>query len=98
MNTARMLAEVILQPISAAAAAAALPMQSIAASSNPVVFTAPRDGSLSVQGGTVSLVSFSRGGTAITLGLTGGLIPMATGDKVSITWVLTAPTLNFIPR
>lgn len=98
MNVPRMLADVILQPISQAAQSAAAPIQSVAASSNPVAFTAGADGSLSVQGGTVSLVSFSRGGTALTLGLTGGLIPMAAGDKVTITWVLAAPTLNFIPR
>jgi hypothetical protein len=59
--------------------------------------TAPADGTLSLQGGTLSLVAFARGGISVSLGSAGGLIPVSAGDKVTITY-LTAPTINFIPR
>ena len=73
------------------------PIQSVSPSGSPYTYTATQPGSLSVQGGTVSLASYARAGVSLSLGLTAGLIPMTTGDKVTITYAV-APTLNFIPR
>lgn len=90
----RMVAEVILQPLITGATSS---LQAIATKTSPMAYTAREAGTLSIQGGTVSVVTISRGNTSIVLGLVGGLIPMATGDKVTITFV-TAPTITFIPR
>jgi len=73
------------------------PIQAVTPGASPYAYTATQDGALSVQGGTVSLVAFARAGASLTLGLTNGLVQMATGDKVTITYTV-APTINFIPR
>lgn len=88
------IADMILQPLSSAVASA---LQPVAPTASPMAYTAKEGGSLSVQGGSVTLVSFQRGGVSLVLGLTGGLIPMAAGDKVTLTY-LTPPTITFIPR
>ena len=87
-----LIAEMIFAPESMGA-----PIQPVTPGASPYTYTATQPGSLSVQGGTVSLASYARAGVSLSLGLTAGLIPMATGDKVTITYVV-APTLNFIPR
>lgn len=84
--------EEIFQPASAAA-----PIQALVAAASPMSFIARDAGTLSIAGGVISVATLARGGLAVSLGLSGGLIPMAAGDKVTITY-LTAPTLNFIPR
>lgn len=73
------------------------PIQSVTPGASPYTYTAMQPGSLSVQGGTVSLTSYARAGVSLTLGLSGGLIPVSTGDAVTITYAV-APTLYFIPR
>jgi hypothetical protein len=78
-------------------ASSTAPLQGVAATASPMAFVARDHGALSVQGGTVSLVTFARGGASITLGLTNGLIQLSTGDKVTVTYS-AAPTLTFIPR
>lgn len=86
------LSDLVVQPASAAA-----PISAVVVGASPTSFTAIDPGTLSVQAGTVSTVTLTRGGTTITLGLTAGLVPMSAGDKVTITYTV-APTLNFIPR
>lgn len=85
-------ADVVVQPASAAG-----PFQAVAATASPMAYTARDAGHLSVQGGTVSALALARGSTSITLGQVSGLIPLAAGDKVTITYT-AAPTLTFIPR
>lgn len=86
------ISEMILAPETTGA-----PIQAVTPVASPYTYTATQPGSLSVQGGTVSLATYARAGVSLTLGLTGGLIPVATGDKVTITYAV-APTINFIPR
>lgn len=73
------------------------PIQSITVGASPYAYVAPHHGSVSIQGGTVSAVTLTRQGTAVTLGLTAGLVPVATGDVVTVTYS-AAPTMKFIPR
>lgn len=73
------------------------PIQAVTVGASPYAYTAPQQGALSIQGGTVSAVTLKRGGTTVTLGLTAGLVPVSTGDVVTITYT-AAPTLNLIPR
>lgn len=73
------------------------PIQSVTPGASPYTYTAPGNGSLSIRGGTVSLATYARAGVSITLGLNAGIVPVATGDKVTITYAV-APTINFIPR
>lgn len=75
----------------------AAPVQQVTAGASPFAYTASQNGTLSIQGGTVSSVAFDRSSVSFTVGFTSGLIPMATGDKVTITYTV-APTLYFIPR
>lgn len=92
MNDPRIDIPEILQPASSAG-----PIQALTVAASPLTYVARDPGSLSIQGGTVSLVTLARGAVSLTLGLTGGLIPLAAGDRVTLTY-LTAPVLNFIPR
>lgn len=86
------LSDMLMQPESGAG-----PVQTVTPGASPYTYTARAPGSLSIQGGTVSLASFSRNGAAVTLGLTSGLVPLAAGDSVTVTYAV-APTLTFIPR
>lgn len=67
------------------------------AGASPFVYTAPANGIVIVSGGTVSLVQYGRQGTLTALGLTSGTFPIVQGDTVTVTWVVTAPTITFIP-
>lgn len=90
------LVDVILQPTGPGQTSGA-PIQVITPTGSPFPYAATSEGSLSVQGGTVTIVQFTRGSTIIPLGLTSALIPMVIGDKVTITY-LSAPSIYFIPR
>lgn len=64
---------------------------------SPYTYTAPFRGFLIVQGGTVSLIEFSRGGTTYrNVGVTAGAIPANSQDLIRITYTV-APTLTFVP-
>lgn len=80
--------------MSPAAAGAA---QSITVGASPFNYTGVGDGLLVVSGGSVSLITYSRNGSAIALGLISGTIPILKGDVVAVTWLVSAPTMTFIP-
>lgn len=65
---------------------------------SPATLTAPSMGFFIVQGGTVSLVQFSRdGNTNYTTGQISGCFPVSSGDRLIITYTV-APTVTFIPQ
>lgn len=73
-------------------------VQSVALGISPATYTAQQKGFVIVQGGTVSLIQFSRGGvTNYTTGQTSGTIPLSAGDSVIITYTV-APTVTFVPQ
>jgi hypothetical protein len=64
---------------------------------SPFTYTASAKGFLIVQGGTVSMISFSRTpGTFYPLGVTQGPIPVSQNDQVMITYS-GVPNLVFVP-
>lgn len=70
----------------------------IAAGVSPYTYTSASRGFLIVQGGTVSLVQFSRDGiTNYTTGQTAGCFPLSQGDSLVVTYSV-APTLTWVPQ
>jgi hypothetical protein len=70
----------------------------VAVTPSPMVYTAQSRGFLIVQGGTVSLIQFSRGLVANhTTGLTQGPFPLSQGDSLIITYSV-APNLTWVPQ
>lgn len=64
---------------------------------SPFTFSAPRKGTLIVNGGTVSAVEFSRNGTTFyTTGATAGMFTVNKSDLLRITYAV-APTVTFVP-
>lgn len=72
------------------------PISVVTPGASPYVFTATEDGVLYLSGGTVSVVSFGRFGSSLSLGLLAGSYPMRRGDTLTITYAV-APTLNWVP-
>lgn len=65
---------------------------------SPYTYTATQRGFLIVQGGTVSLIQWSRGGVANhTTGQTQGCFPVSAGDSLIITYT-GAPNVTFVPQ
>jgi hypothetical protein len=65
---------------------------------SPYVYSAARRGSLIVNGGTVSNISFSRDGgtTYYTVGTTAGMFLLNAADLLKITYA-APPTVTFVP-
>lgn len=64
---------------------------------SPFTFSAPRRGSLIVNGGTVSLIRFSRdGSTFYNVGATAGMFALNAADRLEVTYS-APPTLTFVP-
>jgi len=69
----------------------------ISVGGSPFAYTVPAYGNVVVQGGTVSAITLTRpGGAAVNIGVTAGIIPVQTGDIVTVTYSV-APTMTFIP-
>lgn len=67
---------------------------SLVAGSSPFSYTASGPGTLFINGGTISGVSFKRGGA--TVSVSGSSIPMANQDVVTVTFT-GSPAFVFIP-
>lgn len=71
---------------------------SVIPTSSPFTYTAQTKGFLIVQGGTVSLVQFSRNGTTnYSTGQTQGTFPLSQGDSLIVTYSVT-PILTWVPQ
>ncbi len=71
---------------------------SVTATASPMTYLAPSKGFLIVNGGTVSLVQFTRDQkTNYTTGQTQGCFPVSNGDALIVTYSVT-PTLTFVPQ
>ena len=65
---------------------------------SPFSFQANWRGFMIIQGGTVSLIQFSRDGvTNINTGITSGCVPLSFGDLVIVTYS-SAPTMTWVPQ
>lgn len=65
---------------------------------SPYIYSATRRGTVIVNGGTVSNVSFSRDGgtTYYTVGTTAGMFPVNASDLLKVTYS-APPTVTFVP-
>lgn len=73
---------------------ATAPLSSVAVGASPYTYVAPDNGKLVVQGGTVSLIELGRKSSFVTTGIIAGLVPVARGDQVRITYTVV-PTVTF---
>jgi hypothetical protein len=65
---------------------------------SPFTYQASQRGFIILQGGTVSLVQFSRGGvTNYTTGQTSGCFSLSAGDSLIVTYSAT-PNMTFVPQ
>lgn len=65
---------------------------------SPASLKAPGGGTFIIQGGSVSLVSFTRDGvTNFNTGQTQGMFPVSLGDVLIINYTGT-PAITFVPR
>ena len=74
------------------------PTFGVTVGNSPFTWTAPYPVAAVVSGGSVSIVSYTRGLSVLPLGITQGIIELNTGDSLTITWLVTKPTLTIIPR
>lgn len=72
-------------------------LQTITVGGSPFAYTAASDGVLVISGGTVLVVTYTRGGTAVVLGIVGGTVPVFKNDVVTVTWAISTPTMTLIP-
>jgi len=77
-------------------AAASTTVVPVTPGTSPYAYTAPAAGAVSVTGGTVTVITITRGGTTITTGATFGVFPVLAGDVVTVTYS-AAPTMDFFP-
>lgn len=71
-----------------------LSVSAVTLGASPFDYEAPRDGFVSIAGGTVSAIAYVRQGVTTSLGLA-SVIPVKKGDTVRITYTL-APTVTLI--
>jgi hypothetical protein len=67
---------------------------SVTVGASPFTYTAARDGFVSITGGAVTGISYSRQGVSFSVGLS-GVVPVKKGDAVVITYSST-PTVRLI--
>lgn len=75
------------------------PTSAITVSSSNFTYTAPSNGWVIVNGGTVTQVAFSRdsGNTFLTTGATNGVFPVAQNDQLKVASSAN-PTMTMVPR
>lgn len=74
------------------------PESAVDLDASPAIFTAPRGGFLIIQGGTVSLVEWSRDGvTFYNTAQTQGIFPLSSTDQLQITYSVLPTAVTFVP-
>ena len=71
-----------------------LSVSAVTVGASPFDYTAPRDGFVSIVGGTVSAVTYVREGVSTSLGVV-AVVPVKRGDTVRITYTV-APTVVMV--
>lgn len=71
-------------------------LQTITVGASPFTYTAPANGTVIVNGGTVSIVAFVRDGNVVGTGVTAGMFPVSIGDAIRVTYSAT-PNVRFVP-
>ena len=73
---------------------ATAPLAAVTVGGSPFTYIAPDNGKVVVQGGTVSSIELGRRGSFVTTGVTAGVVPVARGDQVRVTYTVL-PTMTF---
>lgn len=71
------------------------PVSVVTVGASPFAYTATTKGQVVIQGGTVTAVTLTRAGTAVTLGIA-GTTSVSANDIITVTYT-AAPTMTFIP-
>lgn len=85
----------LLSSVSPAKTARPLPIP-ITIGASVFTYTAPYDGWVVINGGTVSLVQFSRDGGSTLFAIAGSLVPVCKGDQVKVTYSVIPTTMTMI--
>ncbi len=73
------------------------PEEAATVTASPFVYTAVIRGQVHIDGGTVTLIEFSRdGSTWYDAGITAGFVQMDRADSIQVTYAV-APTITFFP-
>lgn len=70
------------------------PIQAVVVGASPATIIADADGKVVVQGGTVTLIELGRKSSFVSVGVTVGVVPVARGDQIRITYTLV-PTVTY---
>lgn len=71
--------------------------EAVTVTASPMTYTAVIRGQAHINGGTVSVIEFSRDGANwYDTGMTAGFVQMDKGDLLRVTYAV-APTINFFP-
>lgn len=73
------------------------PISALPVSASPATYKAVQQGTVAISGGTLTAVALTRGAVAVALGASQRIVPVGTGDVVTVTYSV-APTMNFIPN
>lgn len=75
------------------------PVAAITVGSSPFSYVATQGGSVIVNGGSTTQISFSRDGANFFItGQTAGMFKLAQGDTLQVTYPVAPPTMNFVPQ
>lgn len=74
------------------------PVAGIVVGSSPYRYVATQGGSVIVNGGSTTQISFSRDGANFFItGQTAGMFKLAQGDTLQVTYPVAPPTMSFVP-
>lgn len=75
------------------------PVAGVTVGSSPFKYAAPQGGSVIVNGGSTTQISFSRDGANFFItGQTAGMFKLAQGDILQVTYPVAPPTMTFVPQ
>lgn len=75
------------------------PTASVTVTASPFKYVADQGGTLIVNGGSTTQISFSRDGVNFFItGQTAGMFALSQGDTLQITYPVALPTVTFVPR
>lgn len=75
------------------------PVAGITVGTSPFKYTAQQGGSVIVNGGSTTQISFSRDGANFFItGQTTGMFKLAQGDILQVTYPVAPPTMTFVPQ
>lgn len=75
---------------------ATIPVEDITVGTSPFTYDAMKNGTVVVSGPDVTTIQLLRGDRTVTLGVTGGAVPVLAGDRVKV-FHNGSPAMSFLP-